>query len=99
MSILWRLLAKYRRAIILAVALVMAFLLMTLQVRRDRAVVSFTRQAVLFLMSPVIKVTAVTVGSVSRVWEDYVDLRNLREESLRLTREAAVLQRRISHLE
>ena len=99
MSILWRLLAKYRRAIILAVALVMAFLLMTLQVRHDRAVVSFTRQAVLFLMSPVIKVTAVTVGSVSRVWGDYVDLRNLREESLRLTREAAVLQRRISYLE
>ena len=99
MSILWRLLSKYRRAIILAVALVMAFLLMTLQVRHDRAVVSFTRQAVLFLMSPVIKVTAVTVGSVSRVWGDYVDLRNLREESLRLTREAAVLQRRISYLE
>ena len=98
MSILWRLLAKYRRAIILAVALVMAFLLMTLQVRHDRAVVSFTRQAVLFLMSPVIKVTAVTVSSVSRVWGDYVDLRNLREESLRLTREAAVLQRRISYL-
>jgi rod shape-determining protein MreC len=98
-SILWRLLSKYRRAIILAVALVMAFLLMTLQVRHDRAVVSFTRQAVLFLMSPVIKVTAVTVSSVSRVWADYVDLRNLREESLRLTREAAVLQRRISYLE
>jgi len=98
-SILWRLLAKYRRAIILAVALVMAFLLMTLQVRHDRAVVSFTRQAVLFLVSPVIKVTAVTVSSVSRVWGDYVDLRNLREESLRLTREAAVLQRRISYLE
>ncbi|MCX5734884.1 MAG: rod shape-determining protein MreC [candidate division NC10 bacterium] len=99
MSILWRLLAKYRRAIILAVALVMAFLLMTLQVRHDRAVVSFTRQAVLFLISPVIKVTAVTVSSVSRVWGDYVDLRNLREESLRLTRESAVLQRRISYLE
>ena len=99
MSILWRLLAKYRRAIILAVALVMAFLLMTLQVRHDHAVVSFTRQAVLFLISPVIKVTAVTVDSVSRVWGDYVDLRNLRGESLRLTREAAVLQRRISYLE
>ena len=99
MSILWRLLAKYRRAFILAVALVMAFLLMTLQVRHDHAVVSFTRQAVLFLISPVIKVTAVTVDSVSRVWGDYVDLRNLREESLRLTHEAAVLQRRISYLE
>jgi len=98
-SILWRLLSKYRRAVILAVTLMMAFLLMTLQVRHDRAVASFTRQTILFLMSPAIKVTAVTLSGVSRVWEDYVDLRNLREENLRLTREAAVLQRRISYLE
>ena len=39
MSILWRLLAKYRRAFILAVALVMAFLLMTLQVRHDLSLI------------------------------------------------------------
>ena len=99
MSILWRLLGKYRRAVILAVTLMAAFFLMSLQVRHDRAVVSLTRQAILFAVSPVIKVTAVTVGGFSRVWLDYVDLRALRDENLRLQREAAILQRRISQLE
>jgi rod shape-determining protein MreC len=98
-SILWRLLGKYRRAVILAVSLMAAFLLMSLQVRHDRAVVSLTRQAILFAISPVIKVTAMTVGGFSRVWLDYVDLRALRDENLRLQREAAILQRRISQLE
>jgi rod shape-determining protein MreC len=98
-SILWRLLGKYRRAVILAVTLMAAFLLMSLQVRHDRAVVSLTRQAILFAVSPVIKVTAVTVGGFSRVWLDYVDLRALRDENLRLQRESAILQRRISQLE
>jgi len=98
-SILWRLLGKYRRAVILAVTLMAAFFLMSLQVRHDRAVVSLTRQAILFAVSPVIKVTAVTVGGFSRVWLDYVDLRALRDENLRLQREAAILQRRISQLE
>jgi rod shape-determining protein MreC len=98
-SILWRLLGKHRRAVILAVTLMAAFLLMSLQVRHDRAVVSLTRQAILFAVSPVIKVTAMTMGSFSRVWLDYVDLRALRDENLRLQREAAILQRRISQLE
>jgi rod shape-determining protein MreC len=94
-----RLLARYRRAVILATTLIAAFVLMTLQVRHDHAVVAFTRQAVLFVISPFIKVAAVAVGSTSQVWRDYVDLRALREENLRLEREAAVLTRRISQLE
>jgi rod shape-determining protein MreC len=98
-SIVWRLLARYRRVVILAIVLMSAFLLMTAQVRHDRAVVSFARQAVLFTVSPFIKLTSMTVGSVHRVWDDYVDLRNLRQENLRLQREAAVLQRRIDQLE
>jgi hypothetical protein len=99
MSGVWRLLVRYRRALILSTTLVLAFLLMTLQVRHDRAVVSFTRQAILFALSPVLKVTSVTTGSVMQVWQDYVDLRTLREENHRLTRDAAVLKRRISQLE
>ena len=99
MSGLRRLLARYRRAVILATTLIAAFVLMTLQVRHDRAVVAFTRQAVLFVISPLIKVAAVAVGSTTQVWRDYVDLRALREENLRLEREAAVLTRRISQLE
>ena len=99
MSILWRVLARYRRAVILAIVLLAAFLLMTAQVRHDRAVVSLVRQAILFTVSPFIKLTAVTVGSVSHVWHNYVDLRDLRQENLRLQREAALLQRRIDQLE
>jgi rod shape-determining protein MreC len=98
-SVLWRVLARHRRVVILAVVLLVAFLLMTVQVRHDRAVVSFVRQAILFTASPFIKLTAVTVGSVSHVWQNYVDLRGLRQENLRLQREAAILQRRIDQLE
>ncbi len=72
---------------------------MTVQVRHDREVVSLVRQAILFTVSPFIKLTAVTVGSVSHVWQNYVDLRGLRQENLRLQREAAILQRRIDQLE
>ncbi len=99
MSIVWRLLSRYRRVLILALALLVAFVLMTLQVRHDRAALSFARQAILFVVSPFIKVTAVTAGSVGRVWHDYVDLRALREENQRLQQESAILQRRISQLE
>jgi rod shape-determining protein MreC len=98
-SILWRALARYRRAVILAVVLLAAFLLMTVQVRHDRAVVSLVRQAILFTVSPFIKLTAVTAGSVSHVWQNYVDLRGVRQENLRLQREGALLQRRIDQLE
>jgi rod shape-determining protein MreC len=96
---LWRLLARYRRAFILSATLILAFLLMTLQVRHDRAVVAFTRQAVLVVISPVLKVTSVLAGSVVQVWQDYVDLRDIHGENLRLGREAAILKRRISQLE
>ena len=99
MSILWRVLTRHRRAVILAAVLLAAFLLMTVQVRHDRAVVSFVRQAVLFTVSPFIKLTAVTVGGVNHVWQNYVDLRGLRQENLRLQREAVLLQRRIDQLE
>lgn len=98
-SVLWRVLARHRRAVILAVVLLAAFLLMTVQVRHDRAVVSFVRHTILFVASPFIKLTAVTAGSVSHVWQNYVDLRGLRQENLRLQREAGILQRRIDQLE
>ena len=99
MRILWRVLSRHRRALILAVVLLAAFLLMTVQVRHDRAVVSFVRQTILFTFSPFIKLTAVTMGGLGTVWHDYVDLRNVRQENLRLQREAAVLQRRIDQLQ
>jgi rod shape-determining protein MreC len=81
------------------VALLAAFLLITAQVRHDRAVVVFVRQAVLFTFSPFIKLTSLTVGGVSHVWREYVGLRNLRQENLRLQSETDELRRRIAYLE
>jgi rod shape-determining protein MreC len=85
--------------VILTVALVLSFLLMTLQVRHEAAVVTFTRQVVLFSVSPFIKVTAALVQGTRNIWRDYVDLRHLREENKHLQGEVAVLQRRIDQLE
>ena len=99
MSVLVRLLARYRRAIILTTALILAFLLMTLQVRQERAVVAVTRQAILLVMTPFIKVTSVVVGSVTDVWRDYVDLRGMQRENKRLRQEVGTLSRRIEQLE
>jgi rod shape-determining protein MreC len=84
---------------ILATALVLSFLLITLQVRHDRAVVAVTRHLLLLTVSPFIQVTAAVVGGVTDVWRDYVDLRHLREENKRLRRESAAAQRRIDQLE
>lgn len=99
MSALLRLLARYRRATILTTTLVVSFLLMTLQVRHETAVVVFTRQVLLFTVSPFIKVTAAAVQGVSGIWRDYVDLRGLQEEGKRLQHETATLKRRIDQLE
>lgn len=99
MGILWKIVSRYRRAVVLAVVLMMAFLLMSVQVRHDQAVLSATRNVILFTFAPFIKVTAATLGGVKGVWNDYIDLRNLRRENLRLKSEAAVLQRRITQLE
>ena len=99
MTVLLRLLARYRRAIILTSALLLSFLLMTLQVRHETAVVTFTRQALLFVVSPFIKVTAATIHGVTSIWQDYVDLRTLREENKRLQFEASTLKRRLDQLQ
>lgn len=98
-SALLRLLLRFRRTVVLAGALVVAFLLMTLQVRHESAVISVTRQVLLFAASPLIRITSGTLHGVQTVWRDYVDLRGLRQENLRLQGEAAVLKRRIQQLE
>jgi rod shape-determining protein MreC len=98
-SVLVRLLARYRRAVTLTTALVLSFLLMTLQVRHETAVISFTRQALLFVVTPFIKVTSATIQGVTGIWRDYVDLRSVREENRRLQLEVGTLKRRLDQLQ
>ncbi len=99
MSGLLRLLARHKRAVILTTALLLSFFLMTLQVRHETSVVTFTRQVILFTVSPFLKVTTALVQGTRNVWRDYVDLRRVREENKRLHGEVATLQRRIDQLE
>jgi hypothetical protein len=61
--------------VILTTALLLSFFLMTLQVRHESSVVTFTRQVVLFTVSPFLKVTTALVRGTRNVWRDYVDLR------------------------
>jgi rod shape-determining protein MreC len=98
-SLLARLLARYRRAVILTAALVLSFLLMTLQVRHETSVVTITRQALLFAFSPFIRVTTVTIQGITGTWRDYVDLRAVREENKRLQLETTMLKRRLDQLQ
>jgi rod shape-determining protein MreC len=98
-SLLVRLLARYRRAVILTTALVLSFLLMTLQVRHETAAVTFTRQALLFVASPFIQITAATIHGITGTWRDYVDLRAVREENKRLRLETTMLKRRLDQLQ
>ncbi len=99
MSGLLRLLARHKRVVILTTALLLSFFLMTLQVRHETSVVTFTRQVILFTVSPFLKVTTALVQGTRNVWRDYVDLRRVREENRRLHGEVAILQRRIDQLE
>ena len=99
MSVLLRLLSRYRRLVILTTALVLSFLLMTLQVRHETAVVTYTREALLLMVSPFIKVTSATIRGVTGTWRDYVDLRALREENKRLQLETTTLKRRLDQLQ
>ncbi len=99
MGLLGRLLARFRRAVILTTALVVSFLLMTLQVRHETGAVNFTRQALLFVVSPFIRVTAATIQGITGTWQDYVDLRGVREENKRLQLETTMLKRRLDQLQ
>lgn len=98
MSLLFRLLARYRRPVVLTTALVTAFLLLSLQVRHERTVVAGLRQAILMALSPAITVGALLVHGVGDVWSAYVDLRHVRQENLRLQGEVAGLKRRVEQL-
>ena len=98
MSLFWRLLTRYRRGAVLATTLVVAFLLLSLQVRHERTVVTAVRQTLLTILSPAITVTAFVVQGAGDVWTGYIDLRTVRQENLQLKGEVAVLKRRIDQL-
>lgn len=94
-----RVLTKYRRTVVLSSALLLSFLLMTLEVRREGDIAPFVERLLLESISPFLKATTYVKTGVVSLWESYVDLRRVRQENLRFHEEIQSLQRRLRTLE
>lgn len=94
-----RLLAKYRRTLVLASAVLVSFLLMTMEARRDENFTPFLKRLLLESVSPFLKVTASIKHTAQETWKNYVDLRFVRQENVRLREEVQALERRLKELE
>lgn len=94
-----RLLAKYRRTVVLASAILVSFLLMTMEARKEENLAPFLKRLLLESVSPLLKATAYVKHTTQGIWENYVDLRFVREENVRLREEVQELETRLTELE
>jgi rod shape-determining protein MreC len=94
-----RLVAKYRRTVVLASAVLFSFLLLTMEVRRDEALTPFLKRLLLESVSPFLKATAALKRSAGEIWDSYVDLRFVRQENVRLQEEVEALKARLGAVE
>ncbi|MFQ5847114.1 MAG: rod shape-determining protein MreC [Candidatus Methylomirabilales bacterium] len=94
-----RLLAKYRRTVVLASAVLVSFLLMTMEVRREENLTPFLTRLLLESVTPFLKATTYVKRTTQEIWDNYVDLRDVRQENLRLHEEIQALQGRLRVLE
>jgi rod shape-determining protein MreC len=94
-----RLLAKYRRTAVLASAVLFSFLLMTMEVRREEHFTPFLKRLLLESVSPLLKATTYVRHTGREIWDNYIDLRSVRQENLRLTEEIQALRTRLGTLE
>jgi rod shape-determining protein MreC len=94
-----RVFLRYRRTFILSVALLVSFLFMTLQVRQEGPLVDLLERGLVLTATPFLKLYAAVTGNTSRLWANYVDLRSVRGEKLRLEEEVAALREQVRRLE
>ncbi len=94
-----RLLAKYRRTVVLASAILASFILMSMEARRDENLTPFLKRILLESVSPFLKATAYIKQTGQETWEAYVDLRFVRQENVRLREEIQALETRLRELE
>ncbi len=94
-----RLLAKYRRTVVLASAVLVSFLLITMEVRQEENLTPFLKRLLLESVSPFLKATTYVKHTAQEIWDNYVDLRFVRQENLRLHEEIEALQTRLRVLE
>lgn len=94
-----RLLVKYRRMVVLASAVLVSFLLMTMEARREENFTPFLKRLLLESVSPLLKATASIKRTSQGIWDNYVDLRSVRQENVRLREETQELETRLRELE
>lgn len=82
-----RFILRHRQVAVLSTILLFSFLLLTFQVRQVSPAIDFTRKVIALSLSPFLRATPFVVSAVTSVWEEYIDLRNLRWENRRLKQE------------
>ncbi|MBI2884397.1 MAG: rod shape-determining protein MreC [Candidatus Methylomirabilis oxyfera] len=93
-----RLLLRYRRTLVLSTALLLAFVLMTLQVRSGSSVALLTKQILLTSISPFLRVATKSFDITATVWNEYVDLRRVRRDNQLLKEEVRQLRTEVGEL-
>jgi len=95
---LLRVFLRYRRTLILSAALLVSFLFMTLQVRQEGPLVDLVERGLVLTVTPFLKVYAAVTSGAARLWTNYVDLRRVGAENLRVQEEVAALRGEVGRL-
>ena len=93
-----RLFLRYRRPLVLFSALLLSFVLMTLQLRSQSAVADLTKRIVLTTVSPLLRLAAVSKATALDLWKDYIDLRRVRRDNRLLQEETRLLRAQVGEL-
>ena len=93
-----RLLLRYRRTLILTSALLLSFVLMTLQVRSQSALAGLTKHILLTSISPFLRIASVSKAATVTLWNEYIDLRRVRRDNQLLKEEIRQLRSQVGEL-
>ncbi|MFQ5700675.1 MAG: rod shape-determining protein MreC [Acidobacteriota bacterium] len=86
-----------RPALLLVALLALLFVVMAVQVRAGGA--SAAEGFVFRMFSPLVRATSAVTGTLSELWREYVDLRDVRRRDVALRTEVARLSLRLSELD
>jgi rod shape-determining protein MreC len=93
-----RLLLRYRRTLVLPTALLLAFVLMTLQARSTSSLALLTKQILLASISPFLRAATTGFDITATLWNEYVDLRGVRRDNQLLKEEVRQLRAEVGDL-
>lgn len=93
-----RLLLRYRRPLVLSIALLVAFVLMTLQARGGSSLATLTKQILLTSIAPFLQIVTKSFDITATVWNEYIDLRRVRHDNQLLREEVRQLRAEVSEL-